>query len=83
MRQRFLALCSLLRLQKAVLPDNYLDKVFQRPMQLIVPAADLPELHDAEVKKEGLELRFQHIQHVVLVAGAVAERLVVIEFEPE
>lgn len=51
-------------------------------MQLIVPAADLSELHYTEIKEQSLQLRFQHIQHIILVTGAVAKGLIVVELEP-
>ena len=51
-------------------------------MQLIVPAADLSELHYAKIKEQSLELRLQHVQHIILVTGTVAESLIVVKLEP-
>ena len=66
-----------------MLSNDYLDEVLQWPMQLVVPASDLPELHNAEIEEESLQLRLEHIQHIVLVTRAVAQRLIMIELEPE
>lgn len=66
-----------------MLPYNYLDEVLERPMQLLVPTPDLPKLHDAEVEEEGLDLRLQHVENVVVVARPVSQRLQVVELEPK
>ena len=62
-------------LKRAVLGCDDGEEVVERGHQLLVPSADLPELHDAEVHEEGLELWLKHVLYFV--------SLKVVELKPE
>lgn len=66
-----------------MLPDYDLYEVLEWSEKLVVPAAHFTKLHNAEIEKEGLQLWFEHVQNIVLIASSVAYCLQVIELEPE